>query len=330
MKKIGKYRKNNMGCLNILIAIILITVIRTGLFQPKDLSNNLTKEADIKNATPSTSIQEKTPIAMEPSTTIDVTVSALNAYLWDIKKDTVLYEKESSEKIAPASTAKMVTALTVLDYCDLDEEVVVGEEIYSIANDASRIWLSVGDKLTVKQLLDGLLLPSGNDAAYALAAYTGRKISSIKDISIQDAVNTFITAMNEKAVSLDAIHSNFKSPDGYDAENQYTTAYDLAHIAKGFMENTILSDIALSPSIRDVWVNGKDVTYLNSNKLINPDSPYYNEDVIGLKTGTSEYAGYCLVSAADIKGKKYICVIMGSTDEGRWLDSLELYHSINP
>nr|WP_312579868.1 VanZ family protein [Sedimentibacter sp.] len=329
MRKNGKYRKNDTGSINILIVIIFITVITTGFFQQKCFSNTLTNEDNIENDNSSTSIQAKPRIEMNPST-IDVTVRARNAYLLDIKKDIVLYEKESSEQIAPASTTKMVTALTVLDYCDLDEEVVVGEEIYSIASDASRIWLSVGDKLTVKQLLDGLLLPSGNDAAYALAAYTGRKISTIKDISIQDAVNIFITAMNKKAVSLDAIHSNFKSPDGYDTENQYTTAYDLAYIAKEFLENTILSDIASSSRIRDVWINGKDVTYANSNKLINPDSPYYNEDVIGLKTGTSEYAGNCLVSAANINGKKYICVIMGSTEEGRWLDSLELYHSINP
>lgn len=325
MKKNGKYRRNDVSSINILIVIILITVITTGLFQQKDFSNTLNNEDDNF----STYIQAKPRTEMNPSK-IDVTVSARNAYFLDIKEDIVLYEKESTEQIAPASTIKMVTALTVLDYCDLDEEVVVGEEIYLIASDASRIWLSVGDKITIKQLLDGLLLPSGNDAAYALAAYTGKKISTIKDISIQDAVDTFITAMNEKAVSLDAIHSNFKSPDGYDAENQYTTAYDLAHIAKEFMENTILSDIASSPRIRDVWINGKDVTYQNSNKLINPDSPYYNEDVIGLKTGTTEYAGNCLVSAANINGKKYICVIMGSTEEGRWLDSLELYHSINP
>ena len=317
-KKNRRKSHNETGSIRVLIMIMLITVITSGFFKMKEYSKTPVKDIDINSEA------DINPPA------INISIYARNAYLWDVETDIVLYQKESNEQIAPASTTKMLTALTVLDYCDPDEEVVVGEEIYLIANDASRIWLSVGEQLTVKQLLDGLLLPSGSDAAYALAVYAGRKISANSDISMQDAITTFIAAMNEKTISIGAKHSNFINPDGYDADNQYTTAYDLAHIAKKFMEDTVLSDIAFSLSIRDVWLNGKDVMYMNTNQLINPESSYYCKDVIGLKTGTTEQAGNCLVSAAKMNGKIYICVVMDSSEEGRWLDSLNLYHSIKP
>lgn len=255
-------------------------------------------------------------------------INAKNALLWNVSSDTVLYEKESDQQIAPASTAKMLTALTVLEYCSADEQVVVGEEIERVAKDASRAWLYTGSRLTVQQLLDALLLPSGNDAAYTLAVFTGRKLCHDDDASIDKALAQFAEAMNIKAEAVGAVHSNFISPDGYDTEGQYTTAYDLACIAKAFMSSDILRDIAGSWRISDVWLNGREVTYYNTNELIAPDSPYFYKCAAGLKTGKSEAAGSCLVSCAYIADELYICVVMGSTDEGRWQDSLTLYHAI--
>ncbi|MEL7655260.1 MAG: serine hydrolase, partial [Bacillota bacterium] len=251
-----------------------------------------------------------------------------NAYLWDISSNTILYEKESEQRIAPASTAKMLTALTALEYCDEDDQVLVGREVRLIAEDASRAWLNPGDELTVRQLLDALLLPSGNDAAYTLAVYAGRKICGDDNASIEEALAVFVEAMNEKAAEAGAADSNFTSPDGYDSSDQYTTARDLACIAKGFWETSILRDITGSFSISDTWLSGQKVTYYNTNELINPGSQYYYEYAAGLKTGKSVAAGCCLVSAAYIKNKLYLCVVMGSTDEGRWADSLALYNAI--
>ncbi len=255
-------------------------------------------------------------------------INAKNALLLNVSSNTVMYEKESDQQIAPASTAKMLTALTVLDHCDADDEVIVGEEIERVAKDASRAWLYTGSRLTVRQLLDALLLPSGNDAAYTLAIFTGRKLCHDDDASIDKALEHFIEAMNKKAEDIGAVHSNFISPDGYDTAGQYTTTNDLAYIAKAFMSSGILREIAGSWRISDVWLNGREVTYYNTNKLIDPDSPYFYEHAAGLKTGNSEAAGSCLVSCAYIADELYICVVMGSTDEGRWLDSLTLYHAI--
>lgn len=317
------YRKHNdAGSIVILVLLIFASVIATGF--PKTH-----EEAKLQFLIPGGkgAVSEQ-PAKADASEEITAEVNARNAYLWDISSNTILYEKESDQRIAPASTAKMLTAITVMDFCDEDEQVLVGREVLLIAGDASRAWLNPGNELTIRQLLDALLLPSGNDAAYTLAVYAGRKICGDDNASIEEALAAFVKAMNKKAAEVGAADSNFTSPDGYDASDQYTTAHDLACIAKGFLESSILRDISGSYRISDTWLSGHEVTYHNTNELINPDSQYYYEYAAGLKTGKSVAAGCCLVSAAYIDDDLYLCVVMGSTEEGRWTDSLALYHAI--
>lgn len=314
-------KHKDAGGIAVLAVFVLISVFINGAsMKPEKTQPGV---LPIANSTTETSALKESTYAP-----IFADISARNAYLLNISSDTVLYDKGSKQKIAPASTAKMLTALTVLDYCDEDDEVAVGPEIERIPEDASRAWLRSGDKLTVRQLLHALLLPSGNDAAYALAVFAGRRMKGDGSISIDRALAAFIQAMNEKAVEVGAVNSNFTDPDGYDADRQYTTAQDLACIARKFMELDALSGIAGSFRLSDVWLNGREVTYYNTNELINPDSPYYYRNTVGLKTGSSEKAGYCLVSVAEMDDGLYLCVVMGSTDEGRWADSLELYHAV--
>lgn len=322
IKKIeGKYRRkiNDTGIIAVLCLVMAVSVFTTGFVQRNHLleptqDKILAKEAaqEIKNA----------------EEMISVDIMAQHAYFINVSSNTVYYEKASKEKIAPASTTKMLTALTALDYCDMDEEVKVGEEVKLISDNASRAWLYPGNELTVQQLLDGLLLPSGNDAAYALGVFAGRKVVGNEDISIDEALTAFMSAMNKKATSIGAKNSNFMRPDGYDSENQYTTAEDLGVIAREFLDCRELKQIASTYTISDHWMSGENVTYHNTNELINPEGPYYYEPAIGLKTGKSEEAGCCLVSAAKVQGDIYIGVVMGSTEEGRWQDSLALYNKM--
>lgn len=261
---------------------------------------------------------------------ISVDIIAANAYVLNVDSNSALYQKNSDEYIAPASTVKMITALTVLDYCSLADEFKVGAEIDLVASDSSTAWLNQGDKLTVKQLLVALLLPSGNDAAYTLAVNAGKRIADANDLGTQQAVKVFVNAMNQKAKEIGAASSNFVNPDGYDADGQYTTAFDLAQMAKECLGSNVLTEIMGSYEISDTLINGREVTYLNTNKLINPDSPYYYSCVVGLKTGNSGKAGSCLVSAAVINRQTYICVVMGGSEETRFTDSLTIYHEIDP
>ncbi|MHC1723499.1 MAG: VanZ family protein [Aminipila sp.] len=324
IKKIeGKYRRrvNDTGIITTLCFVMAVSVFATGFAQRDNL-------LETNQAHDRIFAKEKVQEVKNADDMISADLIAKNAYFINVSSNTVYYEKESEQKIAPASTTKMLTALTALDYCDMNEEVKVGDEVQLIADNASRAWLSAGNELTMQQLLDGLLLPSGNDAAYAIGVFTGRKIAGDENLSIDEALSVFITAMNKKATSLGAVNSNFTSPDGYDSENQYTTAKDLGFIAKEFLKSKDLKHIVSSYSISDKWISGQNMTYYNTNELINPESPYFYNQAIGLKTGKSESAGCCLVSAAKVQGDIYIGVVMGSTEEGRWEDSLGLYNQI--
>lgn len=260
---------------------------------------------------------------------ISADITATNAIVVEADSDLVLYQKDSRDQIAPASTAKMITALTALDVCPEEEEITVGAEIAMMNEDSSRAWLNQGDILTVRQLLIALMLPSGNDAAYALAVHTGRKISGDNSLADEQAVGVFMDAVNKKARDLGAQNSNFVAPDGYDAEGQYTTASDLAVLAKACLENPCIAEIVASYISYEKWVNDREVTYYNTNELLNPDSSYYYPEAIGIKTGTSDLAGASLVSAAVINGKTYISVVMGAaTEDSRFQDSITIYDAI--
>ncbi len=116
------------------------------------------------------------------------------------------------------------------------------------------------------------MLPSGNDAAYTLAVNTGKKIDGDTGLSDTQAIDVFMDKVNEKAKQLGAKNSNFVVPDGYDADGQYTTAYDLAIIAKACLEIPCISDIVATYSSYERWPNGREVTYKNTNELLNPNS----------------------------------------------------------
>ena len=266
--------------------------------------------------------------SLDSANYLSVDITAANAIVINADTNTVLYQKNGTDKIAPASTAKMITALTVLDYCSPDDEMRVGAEIEMMQDDSSRAWLMQGDTLTVRQLLVALMLPSGNDAAYTLAVNAGKEIAGDMGLSNAQAIDVFMDKVNQKAKSLGAENSNFVVPDGYDADGQYTTAYDLAVIAKACLDNPYISEIVASDSSYERWPNGREVTYNNTNELLNPNSQYYLPEVIGLKTGTSSLGGACIVSAAVINGNTYICAVMGSTKDGRFQDSIYIYDAI--
>ncbi|MDF2537866.1 MAG: putative rane protein [Herbinix sp.] len=254
----------------------------------------------------------------------DLSITAKAAILFDADTKEVLYYKNAVEPIFPASTAKLLTSLVALDWCSLDEQITVGDEITLKATDASTAYLNQGDVLTLRNLLEAILLPSGNDAAFVAAAYIGRKSLKNPNAPKVDAVVEFSRMMNEKAAELGVKNSCFKTPDGYDAIGQYTTAYDMGMIGLAAVGNETICDIVKKSKSRNVFVSGEDVTWYNTNDLISKNSGRYYPYAIGLKTGTSTMAGKCLISAARKDGKEVLCVIMNSDSSGRWEDSADL------
>lgn len=264
---------------------------------------------------------------MEVALDIDnpqLNIKAEAAILFDAQSGEVLYYKNPIAPVFPASTVKLLTSLIALDFCGLEEEVTIGDEIKMITADSTRANLRKGQVLTIKNLLEGMLLPSGNDAAYVIAAYVGRKSLQQTEASGETAVTEFVRLMNDKATELGANNSCFKTPDGYDAIGQYTTAYDMSLIGLAAVENEIILDITKKGSSRNIYVSGEDITWVNTNALVKASNNKYYSSCIGLKTGTSTMAGKCLISAGESKGRKVLSVVMNSTTEGRWKDTITL------
>lgn len=254
----------------------------------------------------------------------DIDVDATAAILFDADTGEVIYYKNVVQAMFPASTAKLLTALVALEWCDEEEQVTIGDEIKMIASDSTRAYLEEGEILTIRNLLAGMLLPSGNDAAYAVAAYVGRKALRDPEASREEAVTEFTRLMNKKAGILGAKNSCFKTPDGYDAVGQYTTAYDMGLIGMAAAANETITEISSQSSSRNIFPSGQDVTWKNTNKLVKKYSGQYYSSCTGLKTGTSSMAGRCLIAAAKEEDQSAVCVILDSSSAGRWEDAIEL------
>ncbi len=251
-------------------------------------------------------------------------VDAAAAILFDADTKKIIYYKNALQAVFPASTAKLLTALVALDWCTEEEEITIGDEITMIGSGSTTAYLKQGQILTFRNLLAGMLLPSGNDAAYAIAAYVGRKSLQDKEATKEEAVTEFTRLMNLEAKTFGVKNSCFKTPDGYDAIGQYTTAYDMGLIGVAAAESELIVEVTNKGNSRNIFPSGEDVTWYNTNKLVKRGYGQYYSKAIGLKTGTSTMAGKCLVAAAEEDGRKVVCAIMDSSSSGRWDDAIAL------
>ena len=202
----------------------------------------------------------------------------------------ILYSSNANEKMGMASTTKIVTAITVIDNYDLDKEITVKKEWTGI--EGSSIYLREGEVFTVRELLYGLMLRSGNDCAVTLAS------------ALAGSIDNFCKQMNEKAISVGAFNSNFKNPHGLDHKEHYTTAYDLALITKYAMKNQDFREIVGCK--QKIIGKGESRRVLNNkNKMLNE-----YEGSTGVKTGYTKKCGRCLVSSANRDGFELICVVL--------------------
>lgn len=231
------------------------------------------------------------------------------AFLADPDSGFVLYEKNADEKRYPASTTKIMTALLTLEHVDdLDKLVEVTEEDFEgVEADSSKAGFKVGEQVPVIDLLYGLLLPSGNEAANTLARYVG------------GSVENFVQMMNKRAQELGCKNTHFVNPNGLHDDNHYTTARDLYKIAQQAMKDETFQLIAntaqktLSSTNMTSERGGKPLKVFTTNMLIySRNQPaYYYAYAKGIKTGHTSQAGYCLVAAAEKKGGKLISVMLG-------------------
>lgn len=261
----------------------------------------------------------------------DKDISAPYAGLYEVSSFKVLYEKGATETVSPASLTKVLTAITALSYVPSDTVFTVGSEQELVPARSSLCLIKKGHKLTLYQLISGMLIASGNDAAYTIAVNTARFVMDTGDVSDKEALSYFANLMNSMAKTAGAQNSNFINPDGFDCDGQYTTVRDLALIGRYAMYFKEISEIVRCAVKYVVFRSGENVTWKNSNQLLHSDSPYYYPNAIGMKTGTTALAGKCLMAVAEIEGKTYIAVVSGcSSEDSRYKSATDLFRLVSP
>ena len=218
--------------------------------------------------------------------------SATAEIVMEINSMRVLHQVNAHDKKYMASTTKILTAITVIENCNLADEVTITEKTVGV--EGSSIYLEKGEKLTVKDLLYGLMLRSGNDCAETLAVFCSGSIKSFAEL------------MNLTAKKIGAENSNFVNPHGLHNDNHYTTAYDLAKISCYAMKNEDFREIVGTKKVRIPFTTRNTVRLLiNKNKMLNQF-----DGATGIKTGYTKKAGRCLVSSAVKDGMELICVVL--------------------
>lgn len=219
--------------------------------------------------------------------------SAKGMCVLDQKSKRILYSHNENLKLPMASTTKVMTAITVIQNCEDLEEIIEVDDL-SIGVEGTSIYLRKGELIKVKDLLYGLMLRSGNDAATALAIHVG------------GSVEGFARLMNELALKIGANNSHFMNPHGLDNPEHYTTAYDLALISAYALNNPIFKEIVSTKSHVIEATNKSDKRYLtNKNRLLSS-----LDGCCGVKTGFTSKAGRCLVSACEREDRTTVCVVL--------------------
>ncbi len=257
-----------------------------------------------------------------PKSFIDRNTASPYVILADVTNGKTLYAKNAEEKCYPASLTKLLTALVAADHAEADTILTIGDEVYMIDPQSSRAYLTVGTRLTMENLLQALLLPSGNDAAYSVAVQVGRLIADNESLDKTAAINRFCDEMNKKATALGCTNSHFENPDGIHSANHYTTAADMLKIAAAALQNDMIANIVSTPVVNTTLLSGQGVNWHNTNRLVQENNVYSFAGATGLKTGSTDEAGYCLAASAEREGKTCVAIVMGAAEEnGRWEDA---------
>ncbi|MBQ9796070.1 MAG: D-alanyl-D-alanine carboxypeptidase [Clostridia bacterium] len=226
---------------------------------------------------------------------VDINFSTSAKAMCVLEKDSgrIITGKNMDTQLAMASTTKIVTAITVIQNCkNLDEQIQVNDKAVGV--EGSSIYLRLGEIISIKDLLYGLMLRSGNDSALALACHVG------------GSEKGFAKLMNETAKIAGAENSHFVTPHGLDHKDHYTTAYDLAKITAYALNNPIFKEVVSTKLHVVEATNKSDKRYMsNKNKLLNT-----LDGCVGVKTGFTTKAGRCLVSAIERDNTTYVCVVL--------------------
>ena len=244
-----------------------------------------------------------------------VSVNAESAIITEVSTGRIIYEKNSTAKMYPASTTKVMTAILTIENTSPQDIVTVSASALSnIPEGYVTCGLVTGEELTVNDLLHALMLPSANDAAYVLAEHIGGSVDGFSDL------------MNRKARELGCMNTHFVNPNGIHDNNHYSTAYDLYLIANYAMKNETFRNLVATKEYTlpatNIYPNN-DRVLVTTNDLLKESSKNYYKYAIGIKTGYTSKAGDCLISEASRDGLEFISVVLNGD---RFEDTKKLYN----
>ncbi len=241
-------------------------------------------------------------------------IGAEAAILMDADTGVILYGKNMHEKLAPASTTKIMTALLAMENGKLEDTVTFSyDAVFSVPRDASNMGMDQGQSITLEQCLYGIMVGSANEAANAAAEY------------VSGSIDEFVDLMNNKAASLGCTDTHFANANGLYDENHYTSVYDLCLISREFFSNEMLCKIGNTPRyhFEATETQPDDFYLINKHQLINGEVPY--EGIIGGKTGYTDLARQTLVTCAEKNGMKLICIVFMEESPYQFSDTVKLF-----
>ena len=258
------------------------------------------------------------------------TIQARQILVYDTNTDTILYSKSvAGGKLFPASITKLFSAYVALQYLDPETVITAGDELDLVHEGSSLAFIPKGGQYRVAQLVEGMMIPSGNDAAMVVAAAAGRAIAGDENLPADEAIEIFVDEMNLQADTLGFEKSHFCNPDGWHTGAHYTCLNDLAHISRLALENETISRYMRRHDEETHSYGGQYILWENTNLLLDPDSSYYRRDAIGMKTGYTRPAGYSLMSAFTYEEGAIVVGLFGYTDKfERFPDAARLANAV--
>ena len=242
-------------------------------------------------------------------------VSAQAAILMEAKTGAILYAKNIDERLYPASTTKILTCTLAMENCDLDEMVTFSyEAVHAVPWDGSKVGMDAGESIPMQQALEAILVGSANEVSNAVAEH------------VAGSMDEFVNMMNKRVEDLGLENTHFMNANGLYDDNHYTSAYDLAVIARDFFSYDILGKMARTPKMEFTpTATQPDEFTVNSKNMLLEGKKYHYEYLVGSKTGYTDLARQTLVSCAKKDGMELICVVLKEESPTQFTDTIALF-----
>lgn len=307
-----------------LLVILLVLVLATSWFAACGKTEETlveTNPPEMRPTEPPLEVTWMTPGA-------DRALTAQQYFVYDCdKRDFATISGTEEERIYPASVTKLFTAYVALGFLNPKDSVQVGDDVLSmVVNGSSVADIQSGDTLTVGELVEAMLLPSGNDAAYVLALEAGRVLDENPGEDVSTALTNFVAEMNRQAQILGLKNTHFANPDGIHSDDHYTSFADAVLIGMLAMEDPMIMQYVTTSKDTKILASGEK-EWKNTNALIDPGSQYYCPYATGLKTGQTPMAGSCLLSSFVCKDRTLVIGVFGCPEaDDRFVDTIQLFN----